>query len=189
MFWRDRRVLLALGATAVMGLLFGMILATLTSGGDGSSQAGQVVNTGTSNPSESESAASSAPASPPPTDLRNPDYGYLTVVRTGDQTVLVFDRVDFLTGEEARQRWEEDGGEPLDYYISNVNKRLRDRVVAADVKVFGSQRLTGAPPEQEIEPDQLFGYVNSGDGTDMLVRLRYNKETGEVIEIKEVYLP
>ncbi|HEX2498843.1 MAG TPA: hypothetical protein VHO00_08570 [Actinomycetes bacterium] len=189
MFWRDRRVLLALGATAVMGLLFGMILATLTSGGDGSSQAGQAVNTGTSNPSESESAASSAPASPPPTDLRNPDYGYLTVVRTGDQTVLVFDRVDFLTGEEARQRWEEDGGEPLDYYISNVNKRLRDRVVAADVKVFGSQRLTGAPPEQEIEPDQLFGYVNSGDGTDMLVRLRYNKETGEVIEIKEVYLP
>jgi hypothetical protein len=55
--------------------------------------------------------------------------------------------------------------------------------------VFGSQRLTGAPPEQEIEPDQLFGYVNSGDGTDMLVRLRYNKATGEVIEIKEVYLP
>lgn len=189
MFWRDRRVLLALGATAAMGLLFGMVLATLTSGGDGSSQAGQATDTGTANPSESEPAGSSAPASPPPTDLRNPDYGYLTEVRTGNHTVLVFDRADFLTGEEARQRWEEDGKEPLDYYISNVNQRLRERVVAADVKVFGSQRLTGAPPEQEIEADQLYGYVNSGDGTDMLVMLRYNKETGEVTEIKEVYLP
>jgi hypothetical protein len=189
MFWRDRRVLLALGATAVMGLLFGMILATLTGGGDGPSQAGQAANTGAANPSESGPAGSSAPASPRPTDLRNPDYGYLTEVRTGDQTVLVFDRVDFLTGEEARQKWEEEGGEPLDYYISNVNQRLRDRVVAADVKVFGSQRLTGAPPEQEIQADQLYGYVNSGDGTNMLVKLRYNQETGEVIEIKEVYLP
>ena len=187
MFWRDRRVLLALGATAVMGLLFGMILATLTSGGDGS-QAGPAANTGTANPSESE-PASSAPASPRPTDLRNPDYGYVTAVRTGDQTVLVFDRVDFLTGEEARQKWEEEGGEPLEYYISNVNKRLRDRVVAADVKVFGSQRLTGAPPEQEIDADQLYGYVNDGDGADMLVTLRYNQRTGEVVEIKEVYLP
>jgi len=186
MFWRDRRVLLALGATAVMGLLFGMILAMLTSGGDGSPQAGPAANTGTANPSES---ANSAPASPPPTDLRNPDYGYVTAVRTGDQTVLVFDRVDFLTGEEARQRWEDDGAEPLDYYISNVNTRLRDRVVAADVKVFGSQRLTGAPPEQEIEPDQLYDYVNGGDGTDMLITLRYNEQTGEVVEIKEVYLP
>lgn len=183
MFWRDRRVLLALGATAVMGLLFGMILAMLTSGGDGSPQAGPAANTDTTSPSESASA------SPRPTDLRDPDYGYLAEVRTGGQTVLVFDRVDFLTGEEAKRKWEEEGREPLDYYISNVNTRLRDRVVAADVKVFGSQRLAGAPPEQEIDADQLYDYVNSGDGTDMLVTLRYNKKTGEVVEIKEVYLP
>src|SRR5262245_18317271 len=184
MFWRDRRVLLALGATAVMGLLFGMILAMLTSGGDdGSSQAGPAANTATT------SSSKSAPASPLPTDLRDPDYGYLSEVRTGDRPVLVFDRVTFLTGEEAKQKWEEEGREPLDYYISNVNTRLRDRVVAADVKVFGSQRLTGAPPEQEIDADQLYDYVNSGDGTDMLVTLRYNQQTGEVVEIKEVYLP
>jgi hypothetical protein len=190
MLWRDRKVLLALGATAAMGLLFGMLLATLTRGGDESPRTGQAANTTSAEPSESESAESSPPASEPPSDLRDPDYGFLIAVATqGGQQVLQFDRADFLTGEEARQKYEDEGREPLDYYISNVNKRIRERVVAADVTVFGSQRLTGSPPEQEISAEQLYDYVNGGEGKDMLVKMRYDRGTGEVIEITEVYLP
>lgn len=190
MLWRDRKVLLALGATAVMGLLFGMLLATLTSGSEGSPPAGQAANTTGSNPSESEPGQTSAPASPRPTDLRDLDYGYLTEVRTGgDQPVLRFDRVDFLIGEEATEKCQEENGEPCDYYVSNVNQRIRERVVSADVKVFGSQRLTGSPEEKEIAADQLYDYVNDGEGTNMLITLRYDQDTGEVTEIKEVYLP
>ncbi|MCI0687010.1 MAG: hypothetical protein L0Y54_07215 [Sporichthyaceae bacterium] len=190
MLWRDRKVLLALGATAAMGVLFGMLLAVLTGGGGGSPQTGPAANTTTASPTESEPDETSEPPTAPPSDLRNPDYGFITAVESTDGLpVLSFDRVDFFTGEEARQRWEDQGGEPLDYFISNVNKRLRERVVSADVTVIGSQRLTGDPAEQEIDQQQLYDYINSGEGDDMLITLRYDPQSGEVTEIKEIYLP
>lgn len=189
--WRDRKVLLALGATAAMGLLFGMILATVAGGGNGrTSQAGNTATGTVSSPAGTSPGATTEPGTPAPTDLRDLDYGYLSEVRTEDgKKVLAFDRADFFTGDEAKRRWEAEGKEPLDYYISNVNKRLRDRPVSPDVKVLGSQRLIGQPGPQEIDPERLYDYVDGGAAEGMLITLKYNKQTGEVIEIAEVYLP
>ena len=194
MDWRDRRIFVALGAAAVAGLVFGMLLGVLGGNGDDpTSQAVEQSQPALSEPATSNSASPTASAVPTinPIDYPDNDFGFLRAIKEEDgRTVLVFDRAILLTGNAARQEAEKQGIELTnDYLITNDNKRLRDRVVAQNVSATGSQILTGHPPSTTIDPQKVFDYVGSHREPPLPVYLRYDKATGEVIKIEEVYFP
>jgi hypothetical protein len=195
MDWRDRRIFVALGAAAAAGLVFGMLLGVLRGGdGDGSSSRAAEQNQPTQT-TPSESAEPTSTASSRPTidsaDYPENDFGFLRDLRSEDgRTVLVFDRAILLTGDAA-QREAEKRHITLDndYLITNDNKRLRDRVVAANVTATGSQILTGHPASTTIDPQLVYDYVRSHREPPLPVHLRYDRTTGQVIKIEEVYFP
>lgn len=195
MDWRDRRIFVAFGAAAAAGLVFGMLLGVLGGGdGDGSPsgavEQSQPTQTTPSEPGEPTSTASSRPTINS-TDYPEDDFGFLRDVKREDgRTVLVFDRAILLTGDAARREAEKrhitlDN----DYLITNDSRRLRDRVVAASVTATGSQILTGHPASTAVEPQVVYDYVRSQREPPLPVYLRYDRTTGQVIKIEEVYFP
>lgn len=195
MDWGDRRIFVALGAAAAAGLVFGMLLGVL-GGGDGDGNSSRAVEQ--SQPTQTTPAESAEPtstASSRPTinsaDYPEDDFGFLRDVKREDgRTVLVFDRAILLTGDAARREAEKrhitlDN----DYLITNDNKRLRDRVVAASVTATGSQILTGHPASTAVDPQLVYDYVRSHREPPLPVYLRYDGTTGEVTKIEEVYFP
>jgi hypothetical protein len=192
MDWRDRRILFALGAAAAAGLVFGMLLGVFDDNGGGST--GQAAEQSPSSaPATSETATSTASTVPTinPTDYPDNDFGFLRDLKNeSGHTVLVFDRAILLTGDAAKEEARKQGIELTnDYLITNDNKRLRDRVVAAKVTATGSQILTGQPNPTTIDPQKVFDYVGSHREPPLPVYLRYDKTTGEVTKIEEVYFP
>ena len=193
MGWRDRRILVALGAAAAAGLIFGMLLGMLGGNGGGTGQAAEVSPQPSSAPATSKTATPTASSVPnvDPTDYPDNDFGFLRDIKTqSGHTVLVFDRAILLTGDAARAEAEKQGIELTnDYLITNDNTRLRDRVVAAKATATGSQILTGQPAPTPIDPQKVYDYVGSHRDPPLPVYLRYDKTTGEVTKIEEVYFP
>ncbi len=128
-------------------------------------------------------------------DGRHPTY--LHGVDQANRTLTV-DVIQFLTGQEAidahdRDHPESPGGPPNDYYIVNVNPRLRTLDVAPDVTV-ALVRLH-EDGDADLDPgswDELSDYlaVNPPDDD----RLSWNPywvtlEGGIVVAIEEQYLP
>jgi hypothetical protein len=192
MDWRDRRILFALGAAAAAGLVFGMLLGVFDDNGGGST--GQAAEQSPSSaPATSQTATSTASTVPTinPADYPDNDFGFLRDIKNENgHTVLVFDRAILLTGDAAKEEARKQGIELTnDYLITNDNKRLRDRVVAAKVTATGSQILTGQPNPTTIDPQKVFDYVGSHHEPPLPVYLRYDKTTGEVTKIEEVYFP
>lgn len=194
MDWRDRRIYFALGAAAAAGLVFGMLLGVF--GGNGGDSTGQAAEQSQQPPSESATPTTATPTASTvptvnPTDYPDNDFGFLRAIKNeSGHTVLVFDRAILLTGDAAKAEAEKQGIELTnDYLITNDNKRLRDRVVAAKVTATGSQILTGQPAPTTIDPQQVFNYVGSHREPPLPVYLRYDKATGEVTKIEEVYFP
>jgi hypothetical protein len=193
MDWRDRRIFFALGAAAAAGLVFGMLLGVFSDNGGGSSGQAAQSQQPTSEPATSETSTPtpSTVATINPADYPDNDFGFLRDIKTGNgHTVLVFDRAILLTGDAAKEEAKKQGIELTnDYLITNDNKRLRDRVVAAKVTATGSQILTGQPNPTTIDPQKVFDYVGSHREPPLPVYLRYDKTTGEVTKIEEVYFP
>jgi hypothetical protein len=194
MDWRDRRILFALGAAAAAGLVFGMLLGVFDDNGGGSTgQAAEQSTHPSSGPATSGTATPTASAAPTinPTDYPDNDFGFLRDIKNeSGNKVLVFDRAILLTGDAAKEEAKKQGIRLTDdYLITNDNKRLRDRVVAAKVTATGSQILTGHPTPTTIDPQKVFDYVGSHREPPLPVYLRYDKTTGEVIKIEEVYFP
>jgi hypothetical protein len=194
MDWRDRRIFFALGAAAAAGLVFGMLLGVFDgNGGNPTGEAATQSQQPSSEPTTSK-AATSTPSTVPtinPTDYPDNDFGFLRDIRNEDgHTVLVFDRAILLTGDAAKAEAEKQGIELTnDYLITNDNKRLRDRVVATKVTATGSQILTGQLAPTTIDPQKVFDYVGSHREPPLPVYLRYDRTTGEVTKIEEVYFP
>jgi hypothetical protein len=116
-----------------------------------------------------------------------PTVGYSRVKNEGGRGARL-DRAILLTETPPRRkRRSRTSSRTLPH--TNDNKRLRDRVVAAKATATGSQILTGQPAPTTIDPQQVFDYVGSHREPPLPVYLRYNKTTGEVTKIEEVYFP
>jgi hypothetical protein len=192
MDWRDRRIWIALGLAAASGLVFGMLLDVLGGGGGGAGPTGAVEQTQpASEPSDSDEPGPTESTTPSPTSTEYPDndFGYLTGIEEEDgHTVLVFDRATLLTGEAAREEAERRGQEANnDYFITNDNRRLRDRVVAGNATATGSQILTGQPQPTPVSLQQVYDFVRAHPGQ-LAVYLHYDDDN-EVVKIDEVYFP
>ena len=109
-----------------------------------------------------------------------------------DRPTITFDLIQFFTGEAATKAAAEDGAEsppPNDYYIRNVNSRLRTLPVRSDapitVNVLGAQSSGSSTKDVSVTLDELAGYFpNSGTAPFWIT-----VEQGQVTKIAQQFLP
>jgi len=155
--------------------------------------------------SKEQGGAGGAPATtaaPPPTaaapttsepvvlaDGRHPVY--LKTVEP-DRPAITFDLIQFFTGEAATKAAADDGEEsppPNDYYIRNVNSRLRTLPVRSDapitVNVLAAQSTGNSTKDVSVTLDKLANYFpNSGTAPFWIT-----VEQGQVTKIAQQFLP
>jgi hypothetical protein len=122
-------------------------------------------------------------------DGRHPVY--LKTVDPDRQTIT-FDLIQFFTGDAATKAAAEDGKEsppPNDYYIRNVNPRLRTLPVAADapitVNVLAAQSTGSATKDVSVTLAKLASYFPNSGKPPFWITV----EQGQVTRIAEQYLP
>jgi hypothetical protein len=109
-----------------------------------------------------------------------------------DRPTITFDLIQFFTGEAATKAAAEDGEEsppPNDYYIRNVNSRLRTLPVQSDapitVNVLAAQSSGSSTKDVSVTLDELAGYFpNSGTAPFWIT-----VEQGQVAKIAQQFLP
>jgi len=122
-------------------------------------------------------------------DGRHPVY--LKTV-DADRWMITFDLIQFFTGEAATKAAAEDNKESPpanDYYIRNVNPRLRTLPVAADapitVNVLAAQTTGSSTKDVSVTLEKLAGYFpNSGTPPFWITVAQ-----GQVTRIAQQYLP
>jgi hypothetical protein len=122
-------------------------------------------------------------------DGRHPVY--LKTVDPGQQTIT-FDLIQFFTGEAATKAAAEDGEEsppPNDYYIRNVNPRLRTLPVAADapitVNVLAAGSTGSSTKDVPVTLAKLATYFPNSGTPPFWITV----EQGQVTKIAQQYLP
>ncbi|MEO6711794.1 MAG: hypothetical protein ABIM89_00025 [Mycobacteriales bacterium] len=138
----------------------------------------------TSSLSATGAASSTAPASSAPASsagATNPPivagrvFAFLKSVDLTKRT-LTYDEAQFLTGDAAKKAAAADGKElDTDYYIRNVNKRLRTLPVSSSAAILGSIAMSGQVPPQVVTLERLAEFVATPPG----------KETGFWVTIKD----
>jgi hypothetical protein len=109
-----------------------------------------------------------------------------------DRPTITFDLIQFFTGEAATKAAAEDGEEsppPNDYYIRNVNSRLRTLPVRSDapitVNVLAAQSTGSSTKDVSVTVDELASYFpNSGTAPFWIT-----VEQGQVARIAQQFLP
>jgi hypothetical protein len=109
-----------------------------------------------------------------------------------DRPTITFDLIQFLTGEAATKAAAEDGEEsppPNDYYIRNVNSRLRTLPVRSDapitVNVLAAPSTGSSTKDVSVTLDELAGYFpNSGTAPFWITVAQ-----GQVTKIAQQFLP
>jgi hypothetical protein len=116
---------------------------------------------------------------------------YLKTVEPDRQTIT-FDLIQFFTGDAATKAAAEDGEEsppPNDYYIRNVNPRLRTLPVAADapitVNVLAAQSTGSATKDVSVTLAKLASYFPNSGTPPFWITV----EQGQVTTIAQQYLP
>ena len=134
------------------------------------------------------------PAAAPTTATRRSDFGFIRswYAKPG-AFYLRFDRAVLLTGDAADAASAAHGGEspvPNDYYIQNDNPRLREVAIADQVKVIGSQQLTGGLGPKPTSLKALLTFVHNGGPLAAATpfHLTYNAN-GLVVRVQEQYVP
>jgi hypothetical protein len=170
--------------------LLTLLAAAALGGCGGSEQPGEAAGT-TATTAAPASTAGGPTTSEPVTlaDGRHPVY--LKTVDPDRQTIT-FDLIQFFTGDAATKAAAEDNEEsppPNDYYIRNVNPRLRTLPVAADapitVNVLAAQTTGSATKDVSVTLAKLASYFpNSGTPPFWIV-----VEQGQVTRIAQQFLP
>jgi len=109
-----------------------------------------------------------------------------------DQQTITFDLIQFFTGDAAAKAAAEDNQEsppPNDYYIRNVNPRLRTLPVRADapitVNVLAAQATGSATKDISVTLAKLATYFPNSGTPPFWITV----EQGQVAEIAQQYLP
>jgi hypothetical protein len=142
----------------------------------------------TAQPARRPAAGSAATAT------RGSDFGFIRSWTAKPGAIyLQFDRAVLLTGPAADAASAAHGGEspvPNDYYIQNDNPRLREVVIGDQVKVIGSQQLTGGIGPKPSTLKALLTFVHEGGPLVAATpfHLTYDAN-GNVVRIQEQYVP
>jgi hypothetical protein len=120
------------------------------------------------------------------------DGRHLVLIKTVDpgRRTVTFDLLQWFEGEAAAKAAAEDGEEsppPNDYYIRNVNPRLRTLPVAADAPITVSSLASSANPTKDtpVTLAQLAGYFPTNVADPFWITV----ERGQVTGIAQQYLP
>ena len=176
------RRIAALPALVLVVVLSGCGGSSGESGGDGGAAATTAAPTPTT----------AAPATTEPAvlaDGRHPVY--LKTVDASGRTIT-FDLIQFFTGDAATKAAAEDGEEsppPNDYYIRNVNPRLRTLPVQAGapitVNVLAAQETGSSTKNVPVDLEKLASYFpNSGTPPFWITVAQ-----GQVTRMEQQYLP
>jgi hypothetical protein len=167
-----------------------LLMAAAVGGCGGSEEPGEAGGTPATTAAPPSTAAGPATSEPVVlADGRHP--AYLKTVDP-DRPTITFDLIQFLTGEAATKAAAEDGEEsppPNDYYIRNVNSRLRTLPVRSDapitVNVLAAQSTGSSTKDVSVTLAELAGYFpNQGTAPFWL-----NVEQGQVTKIAQQFLP
>jgi hypothetical protein len=116
---------------------------------------------------------------------------YLKTVDS-DRRTITFDLIQFFTGEAAIKAAAEDGEEsppPNDYYIRNVNSRLRTLPVWSDapitVNVLAAQSTGSSTKDVSVTLDKLASYFPNRGTAPFWITV----EQGQVTRIAQQFLP
>jgi hypothetical protein len=155
--------------------------------------------------SEEPDGAGGAPATTaaPPSTAATPTTSEPVVLADGrhpvylktvdpDRRTITFDLIQFFTGEAATKAAAEDGQEsppPNDYYIRNVNSRLRTLPVRSDapitVNVLAAQSTGSSTKDVSVTLEELASYFpNSGTAPFWIT-----VEQAQVTKIAQQFLP
>jgi hypothetical protein len=109
-----------------------------------------------------------------------------------DRRTITFDLIQFFTGEAATKAAAEDGEEsppPNDYYIRNVNPRLRTLPVAADapitVNVLAAQSTGSSTKDVSVTLAKLASYFPNSGTPPFWITV----QQGQVTKIAQQFLP
>jgi hypothetical protein len=145
-------------------------------------------------PSKPTAQPASRPAASPTPANPGSDFGFIRSWTAKTGTIyLRFDRAILLTGKAADDASAAHGGEspvPNDHYIQNDNPRLREVVIGDQVKVIGSQQLTGSTGPNPSTLKALLTFVHNG-GPQLAAtpfHLTYDAN-GLVVRVQEQYRP
>jgi hypothetical protein len=134
----------------------------------------------------SQSTTASASATAPVSKGRV--YAFIKSIDLATRKVT-YDQADFLTGEAAKKAQKAAKVEEvLDYYVRNVNPRLRTAVVAPDVVALGSIVLTQKVEPSPVTLEQIAALAAKEKPSSTGFWLTIDGK-GQVTKIEEQYLP
>ena len=173
-----------------VALLISLMAAAVGGCGGGSEEAGGAGGAPATTTAPAATAATPTTSEPVVlADGRHPVY-----LKTIDpeRGTITFDLIQFFVGEAATKAAAEDGKEsppPNDYYIRNVNSRLRTLPVRSDapitVNVLAAQSTGSSTKDVSVTLDELAGYFpNSGTAPFWIT-----VEQGQVTKIAQQFLP
>lgn len=173
-----------------LGAALLILLMAAAVGGCGSGEPGGTGGTPATTAAPASTAATPTTGEPVVlADGRHPVY--LKTVDP-DRPTITFDLIQFFTGEAATKAAAEDGEEsppPNDYYIRNVNSRLRTLPVRSDapitVNVLAAGSTGSSTKDVSVTLDELASYFpNSGTAPFWIT-----VEQGQVTKIAQQFLP
>ena len=134
----------------------------------------------------------SAPTPSEPATLADGRHPVYLKTVDPDRQTITFDLIQFFTGDAATKAAAEDGEEsppPNDYYIRNVNPKLRTLPVAADapitVNVLAAQSTGSATKDVVVTLAKLASYFPNSGTPPFWITV----EQGQVTKIAQQYLP
>jgi hypothetical protein len=173
-----------------LGVALVILLMGAAVGGCGSGEPGGAEGTPATTAAPPSTAATPTTSEPVVlADGRHPVY--LKTVDP-DRPTITFDLIQFFTGEAATKAAAEDGEEsppPNDYYIRNVNSRLRTLPVRSDapitVNVLAAPSTGSSTKDVSVTLDELASYFpNSGTAPFWITVAQ-----GQVTKIAQQFLP
>ena len=134
----------------------------------------------------------SAPTTSEPVGLADGRHPVYLKTVDPEQRTIRFDLIQFFTGDAATKAAAEDNEEsppPNDYYIRNVNPRLRTLPVRADapitVNVLAAQATGNATKDTPVTLAKLASYFPNSGTPPFWITV----EQGQVTKIAQQYLP
>jgi hypothetical protein len=147
---------------------------------------------GTTATSAAPASTAAGPATSEPVVLADGRHPVYLKTVDPDRQTITFDLIQFFTGEAATKAAAEDGEEsppPNDYYIRNVNPRLRTLPVAADapitVNVLAAQSTGSSTKDVSVTLAKLASYFPNSGTPPFWITV----SQGQVTKIAQQFLP